>query len=399
MALRTVGGLLVARLVAPATLGLFNGIGLALQYAPFLQLGILNGLNRELPFFIGKGDRRRAEELAAAAQAWALVVGAAVFLVLLGVAGWHLSRGEMWKAAGWFTNAILAVFLFYSNIYLQTTFRTSHDFARLALVNAVENAFALALVVLVPLLDFYGLCIRLVLVAILSASMLYHWRPVRVRPTWNRSHLKHLLRIGAPIFVVGQIYAYWAVIDSTLVLRFTGTRGMGLYAVVLMVTSAIQVIPGAVSQVVYPRMAQYYGQDESIEGLIAVVRKPIIITALGLIPVTAVGWLVARPVVEWLLPAYTDAIPAIRWALVLPFVGGFQPIATVFTVTGRLDLYAAAVIVGMAAYGGSLAGLMYRGITLAAFPQAMLIGRVVFVIACFLLVRYLRNRERAATNV
>ena len=36
--------------VAPATLGLYNGIGLVLGYAPFLQLGILNGLGDHVVF-------------------------------------------------------------------------------------------------------------------------------------------------------------------------------------------------------------------------------------------------------------------------------------------------------------------------------------------------------------
>ena len=69
--LRMAGGVLQARYAAPQVLGLFNGIGLVLGYAPFLQLGILNGLNRELPYYVGKGDRKRVMELAAAAQAWA----------------------------------------------------------------------------------------------------------------------------------------------------------------------------------------------------------------------------------------------------------------------------------------------------------------------------------------
>ncbi len=97
MALRLIGGVLLGRLVAPSTLGLFAGIGLALGYAPLLQLGILNGLNRELPYFVGKGDRERVKELAAAAQAWALLVGAAVFVALTGVAVWQLAEGDVWK--------------------------------------------------------------------------------------------------------------------------------------------------------------------------------------------------------------------------------------------------------------------------------------------------------------
>jgi len=280
MALRMVGGVLIGRLVAPATLGLFTGIGLVLGYAPALQLGVLNGLNRELPFFVGKGDLQRVKELASAAQAWALVVGGAVCLALIGVAGWQLAHNEMWKAAGWFTNGILALFLFYSTYYLQMTYRSAHDFARLAFANVVETSVGLVLLVLVAFLSFYGLCIRLVLVSATSALILYRWRPVRVGPKWNIRDLKHLLIIGAPIFGVGQVYSWWGgVINSTLVLKFAGTKGMGLYAMVLIATASLDLIPQAVSQVVYPRMAEQYGRSSSVRELVTIARRPMFITA------------------------------------------------------------------------------------------------------------------------
>ena len=50
--LRLIGGVLQARFVSPSVLGLFNGIGLVLGYVPFLQLGILNGLNRVISLHI-----------------------------------------------------------------------------------------------------------------------------------------------------------------------------------------------------------------------------------------------------------------------------------------------------------------------------------------------------------
>jgi hypothetical protein len=44
------GGFLLVRMVEPSDLGVFNGIALAIDYAAFLHLGILTGLNRELPY-------------------------------------------------------------------------------------------------------------------------------------------------------------------------------------------------------------------------------------------------------------------------------------------------------------------------------------------------------------
>ena len=394
MALNMLGGVLLGRLVAPATLGLFNGIGLVLGYAPFLQLGILNGLNRELPYFVGKGDRKRVEELAAAAQAWALIVGGVVCVGLSCVAFWQAAHGQWQLAAGWFTNAILAIFLFYNTFYLQMTYRTSHDFARLALVNVVQSLVALVLLLLVVWLNFYGLCLRAVLIGAIGVGFLFRFRPVRVGPKWNVGHLKHLLIVGAPIFGVGQIYAWWSVINSTLVLKFAGVEGMGLYAMVIMASSTIEMIPSAVSQVVYPRMAEQFGRNASVRALLHMSWKPMIVTAVGMVPVIAVAWWLVGPVVRFVIPAYAKAVPAMQWGLLFSFVSCFGPVCNVFNVIRRQDLYVVAILLGMAVSGGSLMWLTRNEVTLVAFPQAMMIGRSVFVLLCYLSIARLSSGER-----
>jgi O-antigen/teichoic acid export membrane protein len=398
MVLRMAGGLLMGRIVAPATLGLFNGIGLVLGYVPFLHLGILSGLNRELPYFIGKGDRKRAEELAAAAQAWALSLGAMVFVALAGIAVWQLTQGEMWKAAGWLTNGVSSMYLFFSTYYLQVTYRTSHDFARLAVINVIDASAALVLLGAVVLLNFYGLCVRSVLISLVTTSFLFKWGPLRVRPHWNFKHLKHLLFIGAPIFGVGQIFAWWTVLNSTLVLKLSGTTGMGLYAMVLLATAALDVVPTSVSQVLYPRMAEEYGRSGAVRNLLRILRKPVLFTIAGLVPVVAAAWFLVEPVMRLVVPKYIDAAPAARWALFLVFISGLMPVTSVFNTVRRQDLYAVATITGMACYVGTLLYLVRDEVNLTSFPQAMLVGRAVFIILCYLFVWRLRNKSLRTQN-
>ena len=111
-ALHMLGGFLVVRLVDPTVLGQFQGIILILSYLPILQLGILNGLTRELPFYIGKGNRQRVEELAASAQAWALFIGVFSTVALLGIALWHAFQGNLQFTVGWGIVALLSFLLF-----------------------------------------------------------------------------------------------------------------------------------------------------------------------------------------------------------------------------------------------------------------------------------------------
>ena len=182
----------MTRLVEPSVLGLFSGIALTLGYAPFLQIGVSNGLSRELPYYIGKSDRDHAYELASSAQAWMIFIGGLTALILLMVALYNLIQGDLWLAAGWGAHVVLVFLLFYSNQYLQTTYRTANDFARLSMVNVVHALVSLMLLALVWVLDFYGLCLRAVFTAMIAAGLFHYWRPVRVKPGWNFQHIKHL---------------------------------------------------------------------------------------------------------------------------------------------------------------------------------------------------------------
>ena len=347
MVLRMVGGCVQARLVAPAVLGLFSGIGLVMGYVPFLQLGILHGLNRELPYYVGRGEYDRVKQLAAAAQALALVISGIAAAAFLGVGGWYLLRGEMWMAAGWASNAVSVFILFYSTNYLQFTYRTGHDFARLAMVLVVQDALALALVALVAVMSFYGLCLRVVISNLVATALLYYWRPVHVGPKWNLSCLIHLLRIGAPIFGVAQIYTLWTTLDKTFVLGYTGAEGMGLYAVAFMAGQAFEILPIAISQVIYPRMAEQYGRTHKLADLIPMTVKPILLSVLAMIPMVAVGWWLMPWVVAFLLPKYVAGVPAMRWILLPALLTCFGPVNSVFVVVRRQDLYAVAMLLGM----------------------------------------------------
>jgi len=394
-AIHMAGGILMARMVAPSVLGLFSGIGLVLGYAPFFQIGIANGLNRELPYFIGKGDRHRASELAASAQAWLIIIGGLATVALLFVAIYHLIQGNLWNAAGWGAHAVLVFFLFYSTYYLQITYRTAHDFARLSMINVIQAIVGLVLLVLVWALDFYGLCLRATFTAIIAAALFYRWRPVRVRPQWNFQHIKHLFIIGAPIFVVGQIYAWWSVINQTLVLSYTGTHGMGLYSMVVMASSAMMLLPQSLSQIIYPRMAELFGRGASMGDLCRTAYKPMLLSAVCMVPLVAIAWWLVEPAARLIVPKYVEAVPAMQWALLQPVLMCFAPINNVFNVIRKQKLYLAAILCGMAVYGVSLMWLIRGGVSLVAFPQAMLIGYTAFIAACYYFLYFLSRKDPA----
>ena len=382
MAMHLIAGIVIGRYVAPEILGKFSAFGLVLGYVPFLQVGVLNGLNRELPYYVGKGEQDKVMSLAAAGQFWACLVGGVVAVALLCLALWNAFQGNWEDVTGWGVYAFLCFLLFYNTYYLQMTYRTSHDFARLAISKVFESTVSVLLIVLAVWWGFYGLCVKALMVAIVSFGILYYWRPIHVLPKWNFAEIAHLFKIGCPIFFVGQIYAYWMVILSSVLLATLGKEGLGLYTIVTMSITAVDMVPIAIGQIIYPRMAQEWGRESSVRGLIRAAYKPILYSFVGMIPFLVVATICVSPAIRFLIPKYVDAIPATQWGIWTALIACLAPINNVFNVVRRQLLYLIAILVGMGATFLSLHFLVSETPTLVAFSQALLIGKCVFIVIC-----------------
>jgi O-antigen/teichoic acid export membrane protein len=91
---RVISGLLIAKFVVPELLGTFNGIGIIMGYLPILQLGVMNGLNRELPYYFGKGEYEKAKGFASVSQSWEIILSSISFAVLLFLALFYFFKSN-----------------------------------------------------------------------------------------------------------------------------------------------------------------------------------------------------------------------------------------------------------------------------------------------------------------
>lgn len=392
--LRLAGALLTSRFVDPSVLGRYNGIGLVQGYAPFLQLGVSNGLMRDLPLFVGKGEKERADVLAAASQWWAIFISSVSGVVLFAIGVGHAVRGNWEGAVGWWSFIAGVTFALLGQQHLRALFRTGGDFMKLARIQLIDGVVALALVTLVWWLGWWGLCARGFSVAALGLALMWWMRPLRVRARIDRGALMTLARVGIPIFLVGNLLAWWATLNSTLVLSYAGKTGLGLYAVANMTGPVLFLLPQALNSVIYPRMAMDYGESGRIRRLVSMAVKPMLVTAAVTACAVCAAWVAIPVVVPWLLPKYVEGIPAAQWAAAAVWPMALGAANSVFPVTGALGRYGVAIGGGMAAYALFLNGLMSDGIDLVDFSKALLAGRAVFIVICFSLIAHMVLIER-----
>jgi len=150
---------------------------------------------------------------------------------------------------------------------------------------------------------------------------------------------KLLISFGAQLFLAGVIWDLNTRVDTLLVGYFLIDKDVGIYAIAIAIANVFRTIPGVVSTVTYPMMAEYHdkGNHEANELLISKIMKYMLIM-LSIIGILVIFF--APDIISWLLGA--EFLPAVLplTALILGiiFFGGAAAVGSAASAAGRPDL-------------------------------------------------------------
>lgn len=327
-----VAALFSLRYVPPELMGIWQTLTLIQTYANVLNLGVLRGLNRELPFYLGRGERDRAHSLAATAQTYVIVIGVAGAALAVGSAlqpglsvEWRLAL--LGFSVYWLTSLYRG--------YLTVTFRAEAEFRRLTKRNFIEFGLTLASLILVVVGGYPGMILRFVLLGIVMTILFHTIRPIRVKPGFRSADFRLLMSTGIPIFISGYLLTASQAFDQTIILQRGSINLVGLYTPVAAVNAIMLALRASISSYVAPQMVFQLGRH-SEPGIIGRgVLKSLVITVAITMPVVAVGLLAVPVIVPALFPQYASSMDALQISL----VGGLF-LAVDFTLMGLNSLKA-----------------------------------------------------------
>lgn len=305
---------MIVRYVAPADLGLWQSVRLAQVYSVFVLAGILNGLNRELPFALGAEQLDEANRLA---ETSLLFTNLAALLALIagfvGIFACVPKGSHLVVAVAAVTITVIA--LFYRN-YLIVMFRSNRSFGKLAAVFYAEAAANVLSLPAVFYFGYMGMLGRVTVVGILAVGVLWMMRPIRVTPSFTWLALKKLLKTGLPIFGLDYIKNCSATTDRVALLRFGGVEMVGHYALATTAGEAMAALPAAVSQYTYPRLTHSYGKGESPLALWRRARNAFNISVVVCVGLALVGCQLIEPAVTFLAPRYVSSVTAAKLLMI-----------------------------------------------------------------------------------
>ena len=338
-----VTSILIARWIIPYEMGIWNTALLFTLYSPTLQLGVFNGLNRELPYLIGAGEKQRALRMAEAACAWSWLLVAVSILCGVAVAAWYWINGQ-YECCYVSVAVVVMIVCSWPTLYLTTTYRTHHDFGRLAKNEVAVALVGAVLVLLVWMYHFHGLLLRSMFVAILIVMALYYRRPIPVKQQWGTVQIIQLAKVGIPIWLVGQLYTAFTSLDRIMLVRSTQT--IGYFTIAIQVCMFVRLIPTAFGMVIYPQMAHRYGETHSAMDLWRIAKQGAFASLIVGFVAGVLGWLLLPIFVRLVLPKYS---PGIRAAQLSGFIGLAMSLSLfniIYNVIKRQDLYIIKLAIG-----------------------------------------------------
>lgn len=386
-------GLIVARLVDPDDMGIFVSTSIILTFIPLFLIGINNGLNRDLPYVLGQEKFDDAKEMRNTSISFALIISIIIFFIILIISIYFLILGNYKLAYAFLSTTILSA-VYPLTTMQEVTYRTNNEFLQLSRIKFYNVLTAVITILLVYYYNYYGMLIRSALITLVYVGFLYYLSSHKFKFGINWSVFRRLFKTGFPIAIVAYMYVIFIGLDKIFILKYFGSEAVGNFVPAIQVATALTVLPTSIYQIIYPRMANRYGQTNSINSLKNLAFKPQILLALGLIPLFVIIVLCVGPFVEFVLPKYTAGIPAAKWmVLVIYFrcLGGPQD---VLTVLGDLIPYAICTVICAFVFWIIVILLKDSGLGMQVVPIGLAISTFLFNFLISIYVFILMKREK-----
>lgn len=261
-ALSFISSFITRKVLGPFMMGVFTELMLIFDYCRFHHLGVINALEREVPFYNAKFDFGRVGEIKKTTFAFiilsALNIGA--ILIIISFFGGVHKVGLRFVAILVLIEAIVSFYEVllqaYNRFKLWSLFVIGIGFLDIFLK-----------VIFVIKFGLNGLLTAMVLTG-LASIVLYHLRGNCKIDFSAKIYLKeimHLLKLGIPLISVRLMYLLSSSIDKLAIIFFLGRLQLGYYSIATMVSNYLILLPKFSYKTLYPKFIETFGRNENIE--------------------------------------------------------------------------------------------------------------------------------------
>jgi len=293
-------------LFTPAQLGVWNLMNVILNYGSNAHLGILHGMNKAIPLLRGQDNIAKLEEVKDNVFWFNLLLGA-VAAVCVGVISLAVTSEYG------LSMRITALTIFFLVIfgYLFSLLRADNRFILITHGTVALSVLSTFLVILLAFASYNRLSGALIGLAIAYALVVIYWFQK------GRYHfalrikfkiIREMLIIGLPLISIVVLDGVLLSVDRWMIAANLGTTMLGYYALGIMASNLIGLVPGSIASVLYPKMLERFGASGNPSALRSLFVGPTRVV-VALLSLLIGGVVLTLPfLIKFLLPKYLPSV-------------------------------------------------------------------------------------------
>ena len=308
------GNIVASIFINPTDMGIICNCLLIGTYASFLQLGVFNGLNRNIAYYKAQKKEIIMQQMVNTSHTVALLVSI-IGLIISIIYGLFVVNKGLVYILGALLLIVNLVFTPLSTHY-ETTYRSGQEFKRLGIIKFKESLIYSFIVFLPALLGFLGKIISDSFKSIFSFILRLKDLPIKSTGYGNIDAYKNLVKTGFPMLLSGYIWSIFQVADQTYISTNFGEEQLGLYTLSRYCVMAFVILPQAINSVLYPKAASCYGSSGDKSVLLGFWRKSLLLYTIIIVPIVAILYYVAPILIPYIMPKYVGGIECMKINLI-----------------------------------------------------------------------------------
>ncbi|MBI3307211.1 MAG: oligosaccharide flippase family protein [Candidatus Omnitrophica bacterium] len=307
-----VASVLSRRFLGPVQTGIWSTLQVLVDYSKYSTLGLMEAATRDIPYFIGKQNRKKADEIKDLSfsfiLATSLITAAGIFVFTLFVKG----RLSPEVATGLFLVAFLIVLQRINN-FLISILRTHKQFsieARQMVFSAAVNAFLV--MTLAYFFKIYGFLLAMVFSFIFN--IVYLLMQYRFRFHWklDLSKIFPLIQFGFPLMFLALLNTILRSLDRIVIAKFMGFQAMGFYSIALMICSYMSNFYSATNAVLSPYFLEKFSVKDNPEDLQNYMVRSSLAYVMMMSAMIGLAWIAVPYAIALFLPKFIDGLSAMK---------------------------------------------------------------------------------------
>ncbi len=304
-------GLVIARVLGPASFGVYSALMLIVTYSQYSHLGLLPAMTKKVPFYRGKKEYDKARETENIAFSGAMIIIILISLTLI-IASFFIKNLDEHTINGMRIVAMIIVlqqiFFFYQN-----HLRVEKKFLMIGKTLLVYSiAYFIFIIILIIRFRLEGIFFALLIAYCIVLFYIFKKEKFKFKITIMPKKIVQLMRFGFPLLTIGIMSIFLISIDKLMIIKFMDKIQLGYYSIATLIAGIILFIPKSISSVIFPHLLERYGEKEDKAHIKNYLFQPTLIISY-LMPVVAGLIFITAPVaIYYILPKYIQGITAVK---------------------------------------------------------------------------------------